>query len=968
MPSLLHRHTPTLAAMDPRGLLLRSVAYHRASADTRPQTRTRRQTFGATGLLETQWDPRLDALRLDQPQIRPNQRIHYSLTGQTLSTQSVDAGARLMLRGGAGQVVARWDSRGAVQRYVFDFLLRPTDVFEQSAHEATARHVERFTYGASDAFGQLANSCGRLIRHDDPSGALLYEQYSLQGQLLSEQRMFYPSLTERDLKADIPRYRTTWHYNAFAEVVEQTDAKGNSQHSQYAVDGHLHQHALTLKGHSRQVLVDQRVINARGQLESERSGNNVMTTMQYFPSDGRLQRLTTYRQGEKNTPLQDLTYGYDRVGNVTRVSDSAQPIKWSSNTQINPVSTYGYDSLYQLISATGRENAHNTSTSARPGLVLFGATDNSVWRNYTQTYTYDEGGNLTELNHQVSAGHGYTRTMLIAQDSNHAVLNSTDTALLKPGRGRDFDLNGNQLALVRGQTLHWSVNNELASVTLVTRKSGINDDEMYSYDGLGQRARKVRTTRTHGLTHTLEVLYLPGLEIRRDSATGEHFNVIRAQAGSRDVCALQWEEGRAQGLLENYLRFSLADHLGSSILELDGKAELISQESYYPYGGTSWWAAKSALQGLYKITRYSGRELDASGLYYFGFRYYAPWIQRWLSADPAGDVDGPNLYAMVSNNPITFVDVLGLNGGTADTRPLRIQALDTFLHVNHPHIYPSLLDYHSHRYTLTGKDQSSPMDVAIRAARAAGYSYDEMASYNASVSIAAPYPANIFTGLTEAYIASANYFNEVARAMTNPAMNPDPGEWAGSNIVQTYLDMQPEGRAQTDSTLADITVALSVSRPKAVRLLDTHVRHYPSGETTTYRGHRVSDVGLKALAAHASKGDVLRTEQFLSVSDMPGVAKRFSSGAFDTRQGHFNPVMLTVVGSSAHTLYSPVNEAEGIYPLETAFKIEKPGLSGLALKAYAPTATHFVLREVSVTAQKRKALPFMADPGARRGR
>lgn len=233
-----------------------------------------------------------------------------------------------------------------------------------------------------------------------------------------------------------------------------------------------------------------------------------------------MKRLTTYRSGEKNTPLQDLTYDYDHVGNVLRVSDTAQPTQWSNNAQINAVSTYLYDSLYQLISATGRENAHNTSTSNMPGLVQFGATDNSVWRNYTQTYTYDEGGNLAELKHHVSTGHGYTRSMLIAQSSNHAVLKSTDTPALPPGLGRDFDLNGNQLALVRGQTLQWNVNNNLQAVTLVTRENGSSDDEMYAYDGLGQRTRKVRTTRTQGLTHTLEVLYLPGLEIRRDSATG----------------------------------------------------------------------------------------------------------------------------------------------------------------------------------------------------------------------------------------------------------------------------------------------------------------------------------------------------------------------------------------------------------------------------------------------------------------
>jgi insecticidal toxin complex protein TccC len=51
--------------------------------------------------------------------------------------------------------------------------------------------------------------------------------------------------------------------------------------------------------------------------------------------------------------------------------------------------------------------------------------------------------------------------------------------------------------------------------------------------------------------------------------------------------------------------------------------------------------------------------MDDSGLYYYGARYYAPWLQRWVSADPAGDVDGLNLYGFVGGNPMRYVDTNG---------------------------------------------------------------------------------------------------------------------------------------------------------------------------------------------------------------------------------------------------------------------------------------------------------------------
>ncbi|MBT2375381.1 RHS repeat-associated core domain-containing protein [Pseudomonas fluorescens] len=65
------------------------------------------------------------------------------------------------------------------------------------------------------------------------------------------------------------------------------------------------------------------------------------------------------------------------------------------------------------------------------------------------------------------------------------------------------------------------------------------------------------------------------------------------------------------------------------------------------------------MEAGYKTVRYSGKERDASGLYYYGYRYYQPWAGRWLSADPAGTVDGMNLFRMVRNNPIAYHDDQG---------------------------------------------------------------------------------------------------------------------------------------------------------------------------------------------------------------------------------------------------------------------------------------------------------------------
>lgn len=69
----------------------------------------------------------------------------------------------------------------------------------------------------------------------------------------------------------------------------------------------------------------------------------------------------------------------------------------------------------------------------------------------------------------------------------------------------------------------------------------------------------------------------------------------------------------------------------------------------------------SGVEADYKTVRYSDKERDATGLYYYGYRYYQSWAGRWLSYDPAGTIDGLNLYRMCKNNPVMFIDNDGLN-------------------------------------------------------------------------------------------------------------------------------------------------------------------------------------------------------------------------------------------------------------------------------------------------------------------
>lgn len=66
-----------------------------------------------------------------------------------------------------------------------------------------------------------------------------------------------------------------------------------------------------------------------------------------------------------------------------------------------------------------------------------------------------------------------------------------------------------------------------------------------------------------------------------------------------------------------------------------------------------------------KRYRYTGKERDSeSGLYFYGARYYVPWLCRFLSVDPkAAQFPNQSAYNYCFNNPINLIDPDGMAPG-----------------------------------------------------------------------------------------------------------------------------------------------------------------------------------------------------------------------------------------------------------------------------------------------------------------
>lgn len=659
----MHAYTPTVSVTDPRRLNIATVSYCRDTHAAVVEARIYRQRYDAVGRLTDVCDPRLHALQAREPNAAPNMKLRSSLTGALLGSECVDGASQLTLPGAAGQRLIDWDGLLTQTQTRYDLMLRPVSAIEQTCG-GIARNSTFFTYGDSTPATAGRNQCGRVVRHDDSAGTEFFPHYALSGVPIACVEYFLDQLDEPDwpeTEAQRDLLHETGHgaathfsFNALGEVISQQDAMGNLKRLQLNIAGQLKQISLKIAGDTQDhlLLLDIQY-NPDNQIVRQVAANGVISQNRYDPQNGRLEQISAETFARPN--LQKLVYRYDPVGNILSIQDMAQRTRFFRNQKIEPLSTFTYDSLYQLISATGWQRSNTSNGPAAP--VFTSPPDSAQLENYCETYTYDAAGNLTTLVHN-AVSQSWTQRTAISRYSNRGLEQSDDGTLPdEPEIAAAFDANGNRKTLQPGQLLQWSAGRRLSQVDQVIRQHAANDCERYVYNGAGQRKRKVRLVYVEGIAQRHETRYLPELEIRE--SPDEALHVISVQAGRCAVEVVHWP---SKGVAANQYHYSFSNHLGSSMLVLDHQGDTVSEEHYFPYGGTSWWAGPDRVQASYKTRRYAGQERDATGLYYYGQRFYAPWLMRWISPDPAGIADGLNLFLMVRGNPVRFVDRQGLAG------------------------------------------------------------------------------------------------------------------------------------------------------------------------------------------------------------------------------------------------------------------------------------------------------------------
>ena len=387
-----------------------------------------------------------------------------------------------------------------------------------------------------------------------------------------------------------------------------------------------------------------------------------------------------------NAATNTVDYGYDPLGQLTSAQgkeaggtsrlqeqfgysyDAAGNLKYRTNNAL--VQAFGVNALNQLTTLTrsgtltvsGNTSSRATNVTvngnpatlyadwvfARDGFSLVDGTNNftavamdnlghvdtntvSVWLPATNTFAYDGNGNLT-----------FDGTNAYAYDDENQLVSVWQTNNWRS----DFVYDG-KLRCRIVKEYNWS-----GSWTLVKETRLIYDGMLVIQERDGSNNVQVGYTRGNDLSGSLQGAGgIGGLLARQDST-------------------------QTNSLLQT--AFYHCDGNGNITAMVSPGGLVLAAYQYDPYGRTLAQSGPLADANLYRFS--SKMWHDKSRIYYYGYRFYSPNLQRWINRDPISEggfevnrhegkmflwlYKAVNLFEFCNNQSQNSWDLLGLDACT----------------------------------------------------------------------------------------------------------------------------------------------------------------------------------------------------------------------------------------------------------------------------------------------------------------
>lgn len=633
-----------------------------------------------------------------------NNRRKTSATGPAstgiLTTWTYDADGNVTAE-------SRWDSTAGLFRTV-----------------ATTYSLTNTPLTVTDPAGDVTRTCydglDRATIAVDPTGRATRTTYNLAGQPTLVERWFTASLTDATCtltQAREPHLTTNrWRgmeYNSGGLQSAEIDGNGNRTTMDYdglgrpmrttfadtkfiqTVRNERDQVVITVKRsgdvheafydamgrinrvseHGSSATYPARIVRTSYDLASRPVLTDVSTQTTTTFDDGLLRDIRTYgydpagrvqydrvtpNNGTMGSTQQVLTYAYDKTNNRTS-------IQWPDAY----TATYRYDAANRTDRVTFGAHQANIaldSLSRRTSLNRSNGVNTS--------YAYETDSDLSQINTAWAPSAGQTAAVFglqhdpagritglsisrpdlewaptLAYAQTYGAPTNLNQTTSRNGTGLVWDENGN-LDSYGTTDYQWTWGNRLARVV----RPGSTTD--YAYDSMDRRTVVIEDAV---MTRTL---WSGADEVAEyDLAGALKRRFIPDGSGSMDARLATVNP-------DNTIHWHHTDHQGSVIATSNAAGQAAGFTNYSPHGEFGTGAGGVALTAppTGSPFGYTGRQWDArAGLYQYRARYYDPVLGIFLSMDPIGTKDDPNLYGYVAQDPVNKTDPTGLQSHRDET-------------------------------------------------------------------------------------------------------------------------------------------------------------------------------------------------------------------------------------------------------------------------------------------------------------
>lgn len=639
----------------------------------------------------------------------------YDAKGQR--TQTIDANGHVVTTAydPVGDPVAVTTAAGTT-RFVHDALGRVTETVSALGHRSRQRYDPAGrTLGLTDAnvvagtrtgnaFGESVTSTydalGRVETVTDADGGVTRYEYDLLGNRTAvidakQQRtsFAYNDLGQLERITD-PRGRSTvLTYDRAGQVATRTDRNGRLTRYVYDAADRLTGLDFASTGPG---LDETRTYDDFGDLVS--IGNAHVTYTLTYDQLHRLKSKTDSRSGE------DIEWRYDAVGNVIEregYDESDTTLTYDSTNRLVAMSnpdylgaTYHYDGAGRLVDRIFSNGARTTLSWDADGrltevvqlaaggsqlsrerycldavgtiaTVLPGSSGTCAAPAGDRTaYTYDDLYRLT--GESVTANGATSPKTVLSYDAVGNIATAYGDADPLPGRVYTTDAANRLTAIAHNGSPVFTFDYDFEGNRTAKRAASGTVLESYAYDDQNRLVSLTAGGQTTTYTYDpfgYRIGQRRGSEQRLDHLDGEHLEAVYTPQGQPLATYLR---GAVIDELVGAYHYDAAgrgtfaafghDRLTSVARLADHTGATVQTYTYGPFG-----ADRTATGASPNRLKYTGREQDPSGFYYYRARYYDPATRRFLTEDPLGFAAGPNLYAYVDNNPLMGTDPRGMD-------------------------------------------------------------------------------------------------------------------------------------------------------------------------------------------------------------------------------------------------------------------------------------------------------------------